>query len=387
MLFDSTNFNGNVFDALIRSTPNLRLNELIKSGAIVKKNEYASQLPDQKGGHFITTVIKERIGGSTTNYDGNTDITASSRGNYTMGRIVVGRAAAWTDKDFQSDISGDDYAPAANEVAEYWDDVDQDALIATLKGIFSMTGAKNLEFVNGHTYDVSKKEDGNVFDATTLNTGMQQALGDNKAKFALAIMHSKVATNLENLKVLEYMKYTDAQGIERTLTLATLNGRIVLVDDTMPTAEVAATYVKTKDTEVVSGKTYYTKNGTTYTSVASPTTESIGDYYEVDVEAHTEYTTYVLGNGAIELTECAVKVPSEMQREALKNGGETTLATRQRKVYAPYGISWKTPSIISPSDEQLASGGNWEIANSNETSNTKYYPVKAIAIARIITRG
>ena len=66
-------------------------------------------------------------------------------------------------------------------------------------------------------------------------------------------MHSVVATHLENLKLLEYMKYTDADGIERSLDLATLNGRLVLIDDTMPTATA---YETTADTAVVSGKTY-----------------------------------------------------------------------------------------------------------------------------------
>ena len=127
MLFDHVNFNGEVFDALVRHTPNLRLNQLLKCGAIVMKPEYASMLSDQKGGHFITTLIKARIGGTPVNYDGKTNITASDRGNYVMGRIVVGRAGAWVEKDFVSDISGDDYSAAAGEVAEYFDDLDQDS--------------------------------------------------------------------------------------------------------------------------------------------------------------------------------------------------------------------------------------------------------------------
>lgn len=39
-------------------------------------------------------------------------------------------------------------------------------------------------------------------------------------------------------------------------------------------------YVKTKDTDVVTGKTYYTKDGTTYTAVVSPAKANIGTYYE-----------------------------------------------------------------------------------------------------------
>lgn len=40
-------------------------------------------------------------------------------------------------------------------------------------------------------------------------------------------------------------------------------------------------YQKTADTDIVSGKDYYTKSGTTYTKVASPAKASLGDYYEM----------------------------------------------------------------------------------------------------------
>lgn len=386
-LFDLVNFNGEVFDTVVRNTPNLRMNELLRSGAIVERGEYASLLPDQKGGNFITTLIKARLSGKTVNYDGKTNITAEERGNYSMGRIVVGRAQGWTEKDFVSDISGDDYSAAAGEVAEFWDDVDQDTLLSILKGVFSMSTGEGKNFVAKHTYDISANEDG-TFGATTLNTGMQIALGDKKANFALVIMHSRTATILENLNLLEYMKYTDGNGIERNLPLATLNGRIVLVDDTMPTEEVAAKYEKSADSAVQSGKTYYTLSGKEYKVVASPAgNPSELSYYEKVSDAYTKYTTYVLGNGAIEYTNCGVKVSSEMDRDPATNGGETTLYTRQRKVFAPYGISWKNTSIVSPVAEELEAGTNWEIAHNNSSDANATYPIQAINIMRIITRG
>lgn len=374
-LFDLINYNGEVFDAVVRTTPNLRLNELLKSGAIVEKSEYASMLPDQKGGHFITTLIKERLGGKTVNYDGNTNITTESRGNFAMGRIVIGRAQGWTEKDFNSDISGDDYSAAAGEVAEFWDDIDQNTIISILKGIFAMTSGKNGEFATKHTYEA------NCFEATTLNTGMQKVLGDNKSKFALAVMHSAIATYLENLNLLEYMKYTDDMGIERSLPLATLNGRVVLVDDTMPAVEgykdavstdIGA--VKVVESDAGAGEILLSEVNKTY---LGKKTLKADDY----VVQTTQYTTYVLGQGAIEYTNCGVKVPSELDRDAKKNGGETSLITRQRKVFAPYGISWKSPTIVSPTDEQLENGANWELAK----NGTNTYPEKAIAIAQIKT--
>lgn len=45
---------------------------------------------------------------------------------------------------------------------------------------------------------------------------------------------------MENQKLLEYMKYTDKDGIRRQLPLANWNGRLVLVDDSMPVENVPA---------------------------------------------------------------------------------------------------------------------------------------------------
>ena len=346
-LFDAKNFNGEVFGAYVDKVPNLKRNELLKSGAIVEKPQYASMLPDQTGGNYISIPIKARISGTAVNYDGKTNITSTSRKTYTQGRIVVGRANGWTEKDFSSDVTGEDFLPATEEVAEYWDDIDQKTILSTLKGIFAMTGAKNLEFVNGHTYDISGNDAANEFDETTLNTGIQKALGDNKSKFSLAIMHSAVATGVENKKLVGYMKYTDQEGVEKDLQLYSLNGRLVLVDDDMPTEEIAATD---------------------------------------EAAAYTKYTTYVLGAGAIEYTNCGAKRPYSMSVDDSTNGGQETLWSRQRKIFSPYGISFKNTGIISPTDAQLENGSNWELANSNETTK-EYYPHKAIAIARIITRG
>lgn len=47
-----------------------------------------------------------------------------------------------------------------------------------------------------------------------------------------------------------------------------------------------ASYEKTKDTDVVSGKTYYTESGGTYSEVDAPTKANMGTYYEKAAGAH-----------------------------------------------------------------------------------------------------
>lgn len=48
----------------------------------------------------------------------------------------------------------------------------------------------------------------------------------------------------------------------------------------------AATYAKTKDTALVTGKTYYTLSGDTYSEVSSPNVSNIGTYYEKTEGSH-----------------------------------------------------------------------------------------------------
>jgi hypothetical protein len=187
-------------------------------------------MADQVGGNYLTTPLKGLISGSTPlNYDGVTDITSQNTQTFSHSRVVVGRAQAWTEKDFSYDITGgvDFMQNVAEQVAEYWDEIDQAMLVNILKGVFSMSDTEGAKFVNEHTYDVTgiTNSEGVVgyMDATTLNTGMQKAMGDHKQKFALTLMHSAVATHLENLKVLTYLKYNDANGIQRDLTIGQLN--------------------------------------------------------------------------------------------------------------------------------------------------------------------
>ena len=185
-----------------------------------------------------------------------------------------------------------------------------------------------------------------VGDGTTLNSAIQKACGDNKGRFTLAIMHSVVATGYENLHLLAYMKYTDSTGMERDLAIGTLNGRIVLVDDSMP---------------VIAGQN----------------------------DDPDKYITYVLGDGAIEYTDCGAKVPYEVDRDPKTNGGQDTLYARQRKSFAPYGISFTKASMAkeSPTDAELETGTNWQLVSGGTGNKKQYIDHKAIPIARIISLG
>lgn len=362
--FDAKSFNERAFGKYVDIVPKLKKNELIKSRALQPNSQIKQAFSGQTGVVFATIPMYGRIDGTPLNYDGATDITATSTVTYERGVVVIGRAKAWVENDFSEDVTGGAgfMSNVARQVAEYWDEIDQDTLLAILEGIFSMTGTANLKFVNGHTYDITAEgvdaPATSLVSAATLNTAIQKASGDKKSKFTISIMHSVIATNLENLKLLAYMTYTDALGIERQLELATWNGRAVIIDDGMPVNTV----------EVPESE------------------DGAGDDY-----TYEEYTTYVLGNGAFDYEDIGAEVPYAMVRDEKTNGGQTYLYSRQRKVFAPYGISFTKANMAtnSPTDAELKNGANWTLVNDGNSvaANRKYFDHKAIPIARIISRG
>lgn len=332
MKFDAKTFNPEVFGRYVERIPKLRKNELVKSGAIVADEELAAMLPAQTGGNYITKPIYGLIGGAALNYDGETDLTSETENTYEQSFVVIGRMKGFKEKDFSTELTGKDFMDnVAAQVSSYWEDIEQDLILAVLEGVFSMSKAgADAEFVAKHTYEIATP-----VTATTLNNATQKACGDNKDKFSLVIMHSQVANTLENLQLLDFLKYTDANGIERNMNIAQWGSKIALIDDGMP---------------VVEGK----------------------------------YTTYALGNGAIIDQPLGAKVPYEMVRDAKTNGGVDELLTRNRRIIAPRGISFTKASMAkkSPTDAELKNGANWTLVNDGEGNSIDD---KAILICRIIS--
>lgn len=389
-VFDGKTWNDAVFQKYLKKVPNLKENSLIKNGVLEVNNSLAARLVDGVGGNLLIEPIKGLLDGDYVNYDGNTDITTSSRGTFQQKKIVIGRAKGWEEKDFSTELTGEKWMEGlAGEVAEYWQGVDMETILAILKGVFSMADTNGAKFVEEHTYE----EEGNMT-ATSINNALQKAFGDKKKFVSMAFMHSAVATGLENLQLLEYKKYTDADGITSNIEIAQIGNKTVIIDDDMPVEEVEAEYELTSDVAIDNSKTYYTRSGSAgsyvYTAVATPDVKDIATYYEIIAEAYLNYTTYLLGKGAIEYCNVGVKVASEVSRDAATDGGIDKLYTRQRKLYAPKYISWKgNANIVSPTKTQLETGSNWEVVNDgNPTAGSRVYVNhKLIPLGRIITRG
>lgn len=404
--FDSKSFNPQAFGAYVKRIPNVTKNELAKSKAIGTNEQAAAALSNQTGSLYARIPYFGRISGSTSqNNDGATNIESTNTTTYEQGFITASRMDSWTEKSFSKSITaGVDFMDnVAAQVGDYKLEVKQSMLLSVLKGIYSMktTGTAVHEkaakkFVENHTYDITAEfgdNEAGLVKATTLNKAIQKASGDNKNIFKLVIMHSEVATNLENMKLLKYMTYTDGDGIERELALATWNGRLVLIDDNMPTTDVEGFYVKT-NSQAANALQIVANDATNVTSTqikledVTPTitgfTPVVGDYVGY-IEGHTAYTSYILGEGSIILDDIGDEHPYEMSRDPKTNGGQDTLYVRDRYIVGVDGISFEKPSSItaSASNTDLETGTNWNIIN----DGTNAIPDKAIAIARVISRG
>jgi hypothetical protein len=336
-------FNEEVFETYRRTLESTKENSLIKNALFTVVNKYKAKMSEQSGGYAVTEPIKGRLGGTPVNYDGNTNIPkGSERDTFYQRKICYGRAKAWGEYDFASDITGANFKAEAREVNEYWDEQRQSTVLSILKGIFSMTGGVNGAFVDKHTYTVT----GNLT-ADALNRASQKALGDKKAKMDVIFMHSAVSTNLEGLNLIDFLKYTDASGIQRDLTIGTFNGKLVVVDDEMPSE-----------------------------------TTGEGD------AAVTSYTSYVFQKGFFEYENIGAEVPSEIARDPYDKGGKTDLITRVREMIVPYLISYKGTGTVSPENSAFETGSNWELVNNDKTGNAKVYvDDKLIPVARIISQG
>ena len=352
--FDSKSFNPEAFGKYVERIPNVKKNQLIQSRAVGTNENAKTVLSTQTGSLYARIPYFGRISGSTSqNNDGNTNIKSNSTTTYEQGFITASRMDSWTERSFSKNITaGVDFMDnVARQIADYKLEVKQAMLLAILAGIFAMetTGttvaAKAAkEFVEKHTFDISGETgDDALVGPATLNTAIQQACGDNKNIFKLVIMHSTTATRLENLRLLKYMTYTDKDGVQHDLALGTWNGRTALIDDDMPVEEI---------------------------------TGEGGGY---------QYTTYVLGEGAIVLDDIGDSVPYEMSRDPKTNGGQDTLFVRDRYICGAEGISFEKPASItaSASNDDLKNGENWAVINDGEKS----IPHKSIPIVRIISKG
>ena len=369
-LFDAKQFNPDVFRKYMTTIENPRVNRLIKAGIFVIDPALANVLPDGVGGNFMQENFVGRLEGNDVNYDGSTNITANTLGTYKRGLVAIGRARAFKEKDFTMSITGKDFmSNVAEQLVEYNDEKHQDVMLEILSALFDKSsGVLKAKRVEKQLASLSVAD---IVDGLALQ-------GDKSGNIVAVAMHSAVLASLKKANLVQAVKFLDTDGIQRDLGIYQWDSRMVIEDDSVAPYEH---YDASADTSVQAGKIYYTKSGDDYTPVASPTgNPSTSSYYERTLE----YPVYLLGRNAFTWQELGVKVPVEMWRQPLDNGGETYLINRERYIMAPYGCGFKASAMsgLAPTDTELKTASSWELVNTGGVS-PKAIELKTIPLACI----
>ena len=343
-----TNFDSNTFDAAafgdyVGNMPTVKMGELAARGVLTGNSEIRALFRGAGNASYAKVPLCGAVTGAAQNYDGETDITVGKTPRYEFGTVVVGRANAWSERDFNADTSAVDYMDTvAKKISEYWEATDETTLLSVLKGIFEKSAgdSEKDKFIAAHTLDITKASDKKI-GATTLNDAISAACGSARSKFSVVLLHSAVAANLENLQLMNYLTYTDKDGITRDLSIGSWNGKSVIITDALPA---------------------------------------------VGGEGTTTYTSYALGEGAVFYENIGTKVPYEMHRSPSEDGGADVLYTRQRKVIHPFGFDYTKSSqaTMSPTDEELAIGANWALVKDEDDNVIDH---RLIPICRIVSLG
>jgi hypothetical protein len=364
-MFDAKQFNPLVFLKYMETVEAERTNRLIKAGVFVGEPTFAKSLADGVGGNYMQRNFSGRLPNNETIYDGAHDIATGTLPTFKQGVVVCGWARAFTEKDFTVSITGKDFmSEVASQLVEYLDERHEDILISILKGIFG--SALSGKIVTKQLGSLSVAD---IVDGLALQ-------GDKSRNIVAVAMHSTILSSLIKANLAQAVKFIDKSGIERDLGIYQWDSRDVIEDDALVPTE---SYAKTADVAIVAGKVYYTESEGVYTKVAQPDVADIANYYERTLA----YPVYLLGRNAFTFQPLPVKVPVEMTREALKNGGQDVLISRERYVMQPYGISFKQASMAgnAPTVAELETANSWELANDG---NGNTLPLKNIPLACIV---
>lgn len=321
-------FDEDIFFSDFQDEPDLTMNVLLNSGVMVNDPLIQANLGAQ-GNQFTIPFYHTLDEADEQNYDGKTDIQLSSiSATYQQG-YAYGRAHGFYVDDFAEDFTtAKPMAALASRMAKFVQNKRNARLSGIAAAVLGTTGLKS--------HVITKTS----IDGSTLSDATQEVFGMYKKQVGLAIMHSSVAQEFEDLQRVDYLKYTDPNGVQRDLSVFQVNGIDVLIDDDVPHTAASG-----------SGGT------------AKPAT----------------YTTYIFAKGAFRYANIPVARPVFTDRDELKRGGTSYLGYRYREAIHPNGFSFTAPKVggsgpdaanqvISPTDAQLEDKANWALAYKDHRS-------------------
>ena len=253
------------------------------------------------------------------NYDGKTANTPTGLEGGKQSFMVIERMKAWTDKELTRELTGaNPLQHMGDRTVTYWKQVWQRKLVEAMEMAVGCTGMEN------HVTDLSTSSgsiaEKNKINETSALDVCQKACGDMADRFSLVIMHSVIFTAFKKMQLIDYVKYSDPRGLVPEITLPTLDGKIVVVDD----------------------------RGT------------------VDATSHPGfpiYKTFFAGRGSVLGGSKTILEPYNYAFDPEANGGVYKLYTKQSRIIHPNGFSFKFNNVVeeSPTDAEWTTQENWEL--------------------------
>lgn len=328
-------FDEEIFALEWGQVPDLVRTAMVNSGAMVE-DAYIASLIANGSNTYTIPFYNDLADGSEDNYDGSTDMTAAESTGASQTGVVYGRMKAWKAPQFAADFTtARPMAHIAARIAPWYARRTQERIIGITNGVLGVTAMKS--------HAVTKDK----LDENTLSDVTQEIWGDAKSNIVMAIMHSAVAQEFEDLNRANFLKYTDANGMTAMVRTINVNGITCIIDDGMPMTPAQAA------------------SGSGDTAVpAKP----------------AMYDTYLFGIGALRHASAPVTRPVETWRDPVTNGGMDFIGTRRRETIHPNGMSFKAPSAMSesPTNNQLFATANWGLA---------YPDARGIFIGKMTTPG
>ena len=295
---------------------------LLLSSAMVERNSELDRLA-AGGGNNVNMPFFTDLTGDDLVWDETAEVPGRIQTAQDVAAIHY-RKKAWNSSQLAKYKSGDDpMGEIANLVASYWARRMQASLISTLTGVFA-SATMLAEHVNDQNAAPMDR---------TVAVNTLALLGDEINALGFMFCHSTVYWNLV---AQEQINFIVPSEIDTTLggvdgQIPTYLGKIVIVDDTVPS-----------------------------NAGAGP------------------YTTYFAGAGAIGYGEADMDPSDAVKTDEDILAGTEIMANRKVYILHPFGVRWGgTPAGAAPTNVELETAASW----------TRVYERKNVRLAAAITNG
>lgn len=335
-LFGGFPFDPEVFAEYMAEQPTW--NDVIIASGIITEDQTIMDLIGTKGNvatlPFYQAIDADATGNAPLNNDGLTNNVPVEIAGAKQTAMLIQRMKAWKAKDFTKELTGaDPMQHVANSVAGYYRQVWTSELMNILDTVMGLTA------MSGHVTDISASgstvTDDNKIGETSLIYAEQKALGDAADNFGMIIAHSMIVARYKALGLVDYVKYNEANGLQREINLPTIGGLVLLQSDRY-TVDASGTVPKYKTTIIGAG------------SVLSARKNNYENPYYTDYDPETA-------------------------------AGVEKLYTKEGRVLHPNGFDFAVGNVAteSPTRTELGTAANWSLK----------FNEKNIRIGQIISNG